>query len=65
MGKVMFSHASVILAMGVHPSGLHPGGACREAGYNPNPDLCTTPKTSLQDGGTHPTGMHTCSIIGS
>ena len=49
-GKVMFSQAcaknSVHRGSGVHPPGRHPS---------------PTPETATAAGGTHPTGMHSCS----
>ena len=47
--KVIFSQASVILFTG---GGLLPGG------LNP-------PPTATATGGTHPTGMHSCSLLDS
>ena len=72
-GKVMFLHVSVILFTG---GCLVPGGGCLLRGLPgpgglccPVPGACSagggveTPVMATAAGGTHPTGMHSCSNL--
>ena len=66
-GKVMFSQASVCpQGGGVHPLGRHPLPQADTPSHQADtplwPDTTPNHETATSADGTHPTGMHSCSI---